>query len=285
MNLPAITGSAGEIVLLKLDEPALLANQLGFELDQPEQRGQLLTALECAVQEYGKHVTGVILSPEFNYQEATDIPDRTGRIFCLERTLNELDPLSIPVLQTKWGIEYVRNNLALAKLLVYASGGEAERVTKLEFVNEIADGCRYEGVAFLLEVKLINGSRYGADRFFKEQVSALELLKDQADLLLLESPRTAFNCLTLTGKLRRPWVLTDSTGGADYSQFKEQLRDAVAGGAQGVSISRHVLPTFERGQFDHSIFRSFVAKEGRDRVLEIARIAAEMVAQFKPPHP
>lgn len=278
MRLSAISGQHQQFLLLGLDQPILLAQQLGLEINSDASRLQLENIFQEIVAAYSPLATGVVLSAELGYAAAAKKSADTGLVFCLERTLSESDPFSIPILQNNWSVEYVRNNYALAKLLLYAHSEEAELVTKLELVNELYDSCRYEGIDFLLELRVIDGKRLGDEAFQEQQSRLVRFFRGQCDLLALEYPRTALGCVSVVAQLQMPWILIES-GQAEYGIAKEELRTALAGGATGLVVSRFVLPTFKRGSFQLDQFRAYLQKEGRDRMLELARICDEAVVK------
>lgn len=274
MRFSQFAGSNQEIFLLGLDQPMAIAQQLGLPLTTVDDRLFLEKIVQETVAAYSQLSNGMLLSPELGYSAAVSSAPDKGLAFCLERTLAESDPLSIPVLQSNWNVEYVRNNSAAAKLLLYAQVEESELITKLELVNELFDSCRYEGIDFLLELRIIDGKRLSDEAFQEEQLRLVRLFKDQASALLLEYPRTALGCLSVTAQLQKPWLLIDSPG-IEYAEEKEQLRTALTGGAAGFLVRQSLLPSFAKGAFDLEQYRAYLQKEGRDRMLELARICTE----------
>lgn len=275
MRLSSISGQHQELLLLGLDQPTQLAQQLGLSLETEANRNQLESLVQEIVAAYAPQVTGLVFTAELGYAAAA-LPVDQGILFCLERTLTDSDPLSIPVLQTNWSVEHVRNNAAVAKLCLFADPAEAELITKLELVNELYDSCRYEGIDFLLELHVIDGKRFSNEVFQERQMRLLRLFGSQCDILALEYPRTAVGCLSVSAELRLPWLLLDSAT-TTYPLAKEELRNALAGGATGLLCRRLLLPEFKKGEFSSEVFRTYLQKEGRDRALELARIITENV--------
>ncbi|MBP7876247.1 hypothetical protein KA012_04605 [Candidatus Woesebacteria bacterium] len=276
MRLSAITGQHQQLTILGLDQPLMLAEQMGIVLENDAGRAQLESALLEIVAAYTPLVTGVLLSPELGYAAIPKISSGAGLLFCLEKTLTESDPLSIPILQNNWNIEYVRNNYAMAKLALFARSDEAELITKLELVNELYDSCRYEGIDYMLEILVTDGRRLGTEAFQEQQLRLIRLFRQQSDIAALEYPRTALGCLTATAQLGAPWIMVESEK-TEYSEAKEELRNALAGGALGLLIRNSVFPSFKRGEFSMEGLRSYLKQEGRDRLLELARICEESV--------
>jgi tagatose-1,6-bisphosphate aldolase len=276
MHLSAISGQNQQVLLLGLDQPMLVAAQLGIDLQQQAGRSQLEEILKETVSAYSDLATGVILSSELGYSAAAYKSPSSGLLYCLERAVGKSDPLSIPVLQPNWSIEYVRNNYAVAKLALYARSDEDELINKLELVNELYDACRYEDIDFLLDLRVIDGKRLSDEAFQEQQLRLIRLFRGQSNLLAVEYPRTALGCLSVTAEAHMPWILSDSDE-ADYPVYKEKLRNALTGGAVGVSVFKHILPSFAPGAFSLEELRNFLQKEGHDRMLELRRICDEVV--------
>lgn len=274
MRLPDFAGEQQQFVIVSLDEPLLLAQQLGLPSQSSADLLQLEGVIAEVVAAYAPLATSITLSPELGYAAAAKKPPETGLMFCLERTIAESDPLSIPVLQNNWSVEYVRNNTAAAKLSLFARSNEAELVTKLELVSELHDACRYEGIDFVLELRVIDGARLDDEAFQEEQLRLVRLFRGQSELLAVEYPRTALGCLSVTAQLTQPWVLVEPKN-MQYAPLKEALRNVLTGGAVGLVIRQSLLPTFTKGTFDLEVLRSYLQKEGRDRLLELSRICAE----------
>ncbi len=276
MRLSSLSGQHRQFLLLGLDQPMVLAQQLGLTLNTPEDRQQLEGIFQEIVNAYSSLTTGLVLTAELGYSALNKKSDGAGVVFCLERTLSEIDPLSIPILQTNWNIEAIRNNFALAKLALYAHAQEEELITKLELVNELSDSCRYEGIDFMLELRVVDGSRASDDDFQEQQLRLIRLFRTQAEALVLEYPRTALGCLSVTAQAQMPWIVVLPQKDT-YVEAKEKLRNALTGGASGLVVGSLVLPSFKRGEFSLDALRAFLQKEGRDRLVELGRICAETV--------
>lgn len=273
MRIAHSAGQNGEVLILCLDELVPLAEQLGLSQSLSSDKLELEAAVVAVARAYGPLVTHVVLSPEVGYAAAEALPPTTGSIFCLERSSQENDPFSIPVLQTNWSTEYVRNSLSSAKLGLSLQSQEAELVTKLELTSELHDSCRYEGIDLLLDLHLIDGDRLDDEAFQQEQLRLIQLFRGQSEYVVVEYPRSAISCLSVTAQLQQPWLLREPR--SEYPELKESLRTALTGGAVGLVVSRCVLPTFKEGAFDIALLQKYLETEGRDRLLELMRICSE----------
>lgn len=274
MRIADSAGQNGQVLVLCLDELVPLAEQLGLTKSLSTDHLELEAAVVAVARAYGPLVTHVVLSPEVGYAAAAELPPTTGSIFCLERSSQENDPFSIPVLQTNWSTEYVRNSLSSAKLGLSLQSQEAELVTKLELTSELHDSCRYEGIDLLLDLHSIDGDRLDDEAFQQEQLRLIQLFRGQSEYVVVQYPRTAIGCLSVTAQLQQPWLLREQER-AEYPQLKESLRTALTGGAVGLVVSRCVLPTFKEGAFDITLLQKYLETEGRDRLLELMRICSE----------
>ena len=274
MRLSAISGEHQQYLVLGLHEPLVLARKLGLDCSNEQERHQLEVGIQHLVSSYSPLVTGVHSSSEIGYSASLSRSDKCGQIFSLEKALTEIDPLSIPILATNWNVEYVRNNESVASLTIWAHSSEVELINKLELVSELYDSCKYEGIDFLLQLNVIDGGQLADEDFQKEQLQLITIFQDQADALVLEYPRSALGCLDVTGQLKKPWLLRESSK-SEYAAFKEDLRTALTGGAVGCVVSQLLVPTFAKGEFSLDNLDAFSQKEGRDRMLELGRICHE----------
>lgn len=274
MRLSSLSGKNQQYLLLGLDQPLVLASQLGLNLASEADAAQLESLLSEILAAYGETATGVMLSAELGYSALAAVPVDTGVAFCLERTLSETDPLSIPILMPNWSVEYVRNNQAVAKLSLHATSDEAELINKLELVNELYDSCQYEGIDFMLQLHVIDGKRLSDDEFQEQQLRLIRFFRGQSNILSLEYPRTPLGCLAVTGQVQTPWVMVEPAG-LEYAAMKDALRNALTGGAVGMIATGCLLPAFPAGEFHLEAFRAYLQKEGRDRLLELSRICEE----------
>jgi len=262
--------------VLALDRLLALENQLGLTHQRAEDVEKLNTVVETLTQTYSTEVSGVVLSPQIGYSALAHKAETAGPLFALERRLDEPDPLSVPVLTSKWGVEAIRNNYAVAKLELFYQPLEVEAQTKLTMLAEMYDYCQHEGIDLLLELLVyVETTEDEYRQIFPElQLSAIRDVRKYCSLLALEYPLSALGAVTVTAELDVPWLL--NCRDTEYDLSKEQLRTCLESGSKGFLALEQFLPAKAGGRaFDQEEVDRFIHGQGRDRVLELARIVEE----------
>lgn len=280
MKLSAIQTSEDGFSLLALDQLLPMARQLHLDVRQAQDIAHLNAVISALMEGYSSSMSGVVLSPQLGYEALLKKADESGPIFCLERRFDEPDPLSLPLLQSQWGVESVRNNYSVAKLELFYHPQEAEARTKLIMLAELYDYCLHEGIDLLVELLVyIEGTEAEYGKTFPEiQLAAIRDVRKYCSMLALEYPLDALGAVTVTAELDVPWILTSRD--TEYNAFKEQLRIVLEGGARGFLGLEQFLPVLEKdAAFEMSVIEKCIAGTGRDRVLELQRIVAEGCAQ------
>lgn len=278
MNLSAISHSNIQFSLLGLDQIVAIADHFGLSLQRTEDAVFLDTLLKKMTVAYSQKMSGVILAPEFGYDALYSKTEATGVIFPLERRLYDADPLSVPILNSQWGVEAIRNNYGVAKLELFYNPEEKEAATKKQMVAEMYDYCQQEKIDFILELVIfIEGTEQEYKQRFPElQLTAIQELRTLCSCIALEYPLDALGAVTVTAELDIPWILTGRE--TAYDVFKEQLRTALESGAQGFMAMEQFLPekpATGSTTFDQEKALQFITTTGRDRVLELSRIVSE----------
>lgn len=269
MRLPMIASQKGKYVLLALDKPVFLADQIGLNYALSEVKTYIDALVAIALEIYTPYVTGVSYSPESQIQMVSKKTGQAGAIFPIERTAAEVDPYSVPTIASRWGIESIRNNYGVAKLALSVSPEEKELPTKMQLVSEIYDSCKYEGIDLILELRLLDAKAQKAEQY----QAVLRLLRRYCHLLAIEFPGSVVEATSLGSVMETPWVVLDTQ--SDYAAAKEQLRDALAADAAGMIISRSVWPQGKEFGQDGEKARQFFQTDGLDRLKELARIVEE----------
>ncbi len=260
--------------MLALDKPVFLAEQIGLNYGLTEVKQYIDALVSIALEIYSPHVTGVSYSPETQLPMVGKKTGQAGAIFPVERTITEVDPYSVPVITTRWGVEAIRNNYGVAKLALAVTPDEQELPAKLQLLSEVYDSCRYEGIDSILELRLIEESLKGSKSTKADHYQAvLRLFRRYCNLLAIEFPGTVVDAVSLSTVMETPWVVLDTQD--DYAQTKEQLRDALAADAAGMIISRSVWPVGREFGQDGEKAKQFFQTEGLDRLKELARIVDE----------
>lgn len=282
MLLKSVQNTSHQFCLLQLDQVQDLAEL--FEVNLQEKVGlkfmseayeQLMTALSPCV-------SGVIVSPEYNFSSILKKDHQAGLLLGLEKRLDAIDPLNLPPLIQNWGVEHVRNNYALAKLELYYHPQESEAIRKKQLVAEIYEYCRMLDVDFLLELKLFSPQEITNNKseMQEAQIMAIEDFRNQCSLIALEFPGDTLSAVTVTAELDIPWIVTSSAV-SDYEHFKENLRIALESGAKGFMAGNLIWQDLfdeinpEQWQKWQQEFARLLSTKVRDRVVELSRIASE----------
>ncbi|NCN06895.1 MAG: hypothetical protein GW946_03585 [Candidatus Pacebacteria bacterium] len=277
MTLDALRDKSG-YSLISLADPLTVAEHAGLLLRDPEQEAQVAELISEASAILAPHATGVCIAPDVGFSAVTDLPKNAGVVFELSDMLRAKDPLTVPVLAQSWGIEQTRNNYGVAKLELYYNPQEEEARSKKQMVVELADYCRHEGIAFIIDLVLYLETakeKYQA-QFLELQLDAIAELQEYCDLFMLEYPIDPLSAVTLTAGLDVPWIV--SGRGVAYEVFKEQVRASFESGAQGYVIGSQLLPAeTPNEQRSPERVADFFATTARDRVIELERISKEIM--------
>ncbi|NCN82710.1 MAG: hypothetical protein GW947_01970 [Candidatus Pacebacteria bacterium] len=277
MTLDAIRADSG-YSLLSLADPLAVADHAGLSLQNLDHAAEVASLISEASTLLAPHVSGVCLAPDIGFSAVASLPKNAGVIFELSDMVRAKDPLTVPVLAQTWGVEQTRNNYGLAKLELYYNPQEEDARSKKQMVVELADYCRHEGIAFILDLVLYLETakeKYQA-QFLELQLDSIAELQEYCDLFFLEYPIDPLSAVTLTASLDVPWVV--SGRGVPYEEFKDQVRASFESGAQGYVIGSQLLPAeVPHEQRSPERVAEFFATTARDRAIELERIRQEVM--------
>lgn len=278
MRISALKQAAGGIVLLDLTE---LPSKL---LDRPQpivtSDAQLVALVSELTAKNTPQTSAVLLDPLFGFDAIARKANNAGLALTLAKHQSEAPPTTLPVFYPDWGVEYIRHNYGVAHLRLNYHPHEEQAAKKQQIVAELADHCRYEGIDFLLEIRLfpLDDSKTTLEEFQTAQLAALEDLAKYADLLALEYPHTALAAATITAAIDVPWLVVDAT--PDYGQFKEQTREALESGAIGIQIGNCLWQAgLDAADKPADQVLADLKTEARDHIIELARIVEESAAK------
>lgn len=276
MTLDAIRADSG-FSLISLADPLAVADHAGLSLQNPDQAAEVASLISDASTVLASHSSGICLAPDVGFSAVAGLPQNAGVIFELSDMARAKDPLTVPVLAQTWGVQQTRNNYGIAKLELYYNPQEEDARSKKQMVVELADYCRHEGIAFIVDLVLYleTAKEKYAAQFLELQLDAIAELQEYCDLLFLEYPIDPLSAVTLTASLDVPWVV--SGRGVPYEAFKEQVRASFESGAQGYVIGSQLLPAeVPHEQRSPKRVAEFFATTARDRVIELERIGKEI---------
>jgi len=277
----------GYFAKVEFDDEAKFIDSLGLDLRDPVGKEITRRIIEAQIKAYSRvnsenspGMSGFILDPELSLKSFLKRKVELAIGLNLDQPQAEHDPLSLPKLIDGWGVDQIKNNYAVAALTFYYHPEESGALKKKQFLAEIQDYCKYVGIDLIVKLVVYTpGDRkFDWDEFRKDQLQAIEELRDLAQLFVLQYPNDSLSCATLTTMLDVPWAMSD--GNLDYADFKEKLRDALENGALGFMAGESLFKEIESmRKKDHSPdekkILEFVKKQSRDRAIELVRIANE----------
>lgn len=275
MTLSTIQTSSGMFTIAPFDHRGSLAQSLGIDISSDEGKQVMQQLKTYFMQLFSPLCSGVLVDPEFGFPTLDYKADSSGLILTLESSGYNDEKTAVPTLMPNWGVEGVKNNYAVAKLLVYYHPQEQHAEQKQKLVMELAASCRKEDVPFLLEPVIFHPSGKGEltkAEFQDAQLQACQELQPYCDILKIQYPGDALACATMTAEMDVPWILLSR--GMNYEEFREALRIALENGAKGFAAGRSVwqeISTFKQpnGQPDLSAIYAFLQTTGVTRMREL----------------
>lgn len=280
MKLSNIHNSKGVITLLDFSRIATLAHAVKLDIDHLEHKEHLSFLTSTMMHYLSPEVSGVVVDPDFDFDIISKKANGTGLLLSLEKKSDSVDPLSLPKITENWGIEHISNNYALAKIELYYHPKENEAMRKKQFVAEVYDFCKYEGIDLLLELMVYHPADEPATQeiLFEAQLQASKEFVNSTDIFALEYLGNALSSVTLTAELDIPWIYNAREIG--YEEFKQNLRICMDSGAKGFLAGDPFWAGNDTTQLLSSLNNSpeqeeFIKTHMRDKVIESVRIANE----------
>lgn len=280
MNLSNIRNSKKLFTLLDFSRIATLAQSIGLDIDKLEHTDHLNFITSKMMYYLSPEVSGVIVDPDFDFDNISQKANGTGLLLSLEKKSDAVDPMALPKMTDNWGIEHISNNYALAKLELYYHPQEAEAMRKKQFVAEVYDYCKYEGIDLLLELMVYHPSSEAPtpEVLLEAQLQSAKEFSKITDILALEYQGNALSAVTLTAELDTPWIYNARE--VNYEEFKQNLRICVDSGAQGFMAgdpfwvnekTTKILSKLDQGPEQEE----YIKTEIRDKVIEAVRVSGE----------
>ena len=281
MRLSNITNSKGMISLLDFSRVATLAQTIGLDIDHLDHRDHLANVTKKMMKVLSPEFSGVTVDPDFDFDTIMHKANGTGLLLSLEKKADALDPLAMPKMADNWGIDHIKNNYAMAKLELFYHPEEAEAMKKKEFVAEVYDCCKYEGIDFLLELMVYHSTSQEPTQeiLLEAQLQSAREFTNSCDVFALEYLGNALSAVTLTAELDTPWIYNARE--IEYDIFKQNLRTCIDSGAVGFIAG----DPFWEGQKTQQVLSNLEATEEQlefiktdinDRAIEATRITNEL---------
>jgi tagatose-1,6-bisphosphate aldolase len=277
MRLKNIKNSKGIFSLLDLSRVAFLDYLDSDKLGSVASEMMRLLSAE---------VSGVVVDPEFNFDDITKKANGTGLILPVEKKNEAVDPLSLPKMPANWGVEYISNNYGVAKLELFYHPQEKEAWRKKQFVAEIYDYCQYEKIDLVLELMVYHAAAQDPDPevFLESQLESVREFSNICDVFALEYLNSPLSAVTITAETDNPWIYNAREVG--YEEFKQNLRVCMDSGAAGFMAGD---PFWSGADVREAFFVEgdeeleakkpeqiqFIKTNIRDRVIEAVRIVGE----------
>lgn len=280
MKITNIKNSKKIFTLLDFSRIATLAQAIGLDIDELKHVDHLNFITSNMMKYLSSEVSGVIIDPDFDFENISKKANGTGLLLSLEKKSDTVNPLSLPTMTNNWGIEHISNNYALAKLELYYHPQELEAMRKKQFVAEVYDYCKYEGIDLLLELMVYHPSSEPptVEILLEAQLQSAKEFSKVTDILALEYQGNALSAVTLTAELDTPWIYNARE--INYEEFKQNLRVCIDSGAQGFMAgdpfwvsekTTAILSKLDQGPEQEE----YIKTEIRDRVIEAVRVAGE----------
>lgn len=282
MKLLSIQNSQGGFPLLDFSRVATLAQTLKLDIDHLEHQEHLSFVTRALMQYLSAEVSGVVVDPDFDFDSISKKVNGTGLLLSLEKKADATDPLSMPKMANNWGIEHISNNYALAKLELYYHPQEAEALRKKQFVAEVYDYCKYQGIDLLLELMVYHSSSEPPSQevLLEAQLQSAREFANSCDVFALEYLGNALSAVTITAEIDTPWVYNAREIG--YEEFKQNLRVCMDSGAKGFMAgdpfwtgakTSEILAVADSTMQQEQ--EEYIKTEIRDKVIEAVRIVTE----------
>jgi tagatose-1,6-bisphosphate aldolase len=279
MNLDSIRTPEGIFTIAPFDHRGSLAEMFDTDVRTPAGK-ELVTQLKILFMDaFSELCSGVLVDPEFGFPAIEHKAKNCGLILTLEASDYSGDRSMVPTLIPNWSVRHIKNNFAVAKLLLYYHPQEATAEKKKKLVIELGEYCKYENVSFLLEPVLYNPKEkkeLPPAEFQEAQLTACQEFQKHCDVLKIQYPGDPLACATLTAELDIPWILLSR--GMPYEPFKEALKVCMENGAKGFAAGRAIWQEIgkcrlESGAADLQAINKFLQTTGRERLKALIEIA------------
>ncbi len=285
MNLSSIQTPSGMFTIAPFDHRGSLAQMMGVDISTPQGQ-EIITQLKVMFMEaFSSICSGVLVDPVFGWPAIEKKAKNTGLILTLESSGYTDDKSAVPTMIPDWGVENVKNNYAVAKLLTYYHPSEPNALAKKKLVMELGEYCRHEDVAFLLEPVIFNPLEkkdLSKTEFQAAQLTTVQELQRSCDVIKIQYPGDALACATITAELDIPWILLSR--GMDYQSFYNALKISLENGCKGFAAGRSVWQEIgefrtENGKPDMVKVENFLHTTALERMKELIELTEKFSTQ------
>ncbi|MEA2056235.1 MAG: hypothetical protein U9O78_00755 [Patescibacteria group bacterium] len=281
MKLPSIQTDQQNYFLFQFDQAPQLAEHLGLDLTVQTNVDLIKDLYTLISQEIKSEISGMVVDSIYSLDLATNKAKSAGLLSRLTTLNTEVDPLAVPTLIPDWSIEDIRSNYGLAKIELYYHPREKKALKKKQLLAELFDYCQYQQIHLLLELIVYTPAEveFSEQIFQRDQLHAVQELRDRADILALQYPLSPLATATITAELDAPWILTNR--GQQYDDLKKILRICLENGGKGALVGQSLWKDFgklknEDKSPDVEAIKEFIKTELSDRAIELSRIIDEI---------
>src|SRR5579859_1216328 len=278
MNLSSIETPTGFFTIAAF--PTRRSSDLMFDvkLDNPAAE-ELVTKLKIMFMEaFSPMCSGVLVDPVYGFPAIARKAKNTGLILSLESSGYTDEHSAVPTMIPNWGVENVKNNYAVAKLLTYYHPAEANAIAKRKLAMELYEFCHHENIAFLIEPVVFNPfgkEELGKTEFQAAQLQTVQEFQGSCDVIKIQYPGDALACATITAELDIPWILLSR--GMPFDKFKNALKVCIENGARGFAAGRAVWQEIASLRLpdkspDLDAIQKFLHTTGKERLQELIEI-------------
>jgi tagatose-1,6-bisphosphate aldolase len=278
MDLRSIQTPVGLFTIAPFDHRGSLAQMFGLDEKTAEGR-KLITQLKIEFMDaFSDMCSAVLVDPQYGFPAIAHKAKNTGLLLTLESSGYTDEKSAIPTLVPNWSVRHVRNNYAVAKLLLYYHPEEEHAIAKKKLVIELNEYCKYEHIPFLVEPVIFNPhskEELKKEQFQEAQLIAVQELQPYCDVLKIQYPGNPLACATITAELDIPWILLSR--GMPYEKFKEALQISMENGAKGFAAGRAIWQEISgiittNKKPDMPKIREFLQTTGRERMQELIQV-------------
>jgi tagatose-1,6-bisphosphate aldolase len=275
MTLSTIQTPSGMFTIAPFDHRGSLAKLIGVDNSTDVGRATLAELKNYFMQVFSPICSGVLVDSEYGFHSLDYKADHCGLILTLESSGYTDEKTAVPTLLQNWGVEAIKNNYAVAKLLTYYHPQEANAEQKQKLVMELYASCKREEVPFLLEPVIFPPTGKGElsqAEFHDAQLQTCQEFQPYCDILKIQYPGDALSCATITAELDIPWILLSR--GMDYAGFRDALRVSLENGAKGFAAGRSVWQEIGEMQLaqggpDMAAIHDFLQTTATERMKEL----------------
>ena len=268
-RLHKLSTESGKIMIAAIDHRGLLKTMLHPENPELTTDEEIKKWKSLMVDLYKNRVSGLLIDPTYG-RDLIDLSADCGWIYSMEQTgYRGGQEARATDLIPGWSVAKARElGASGVKLLLYfdPENRDLAREQK-QIASEIGEACEREGMIFLLEPLTYKKSN---DPYVVEHIVD-EMLDLPIDIFKLEYPGSGEKCRRISDKVRVPWVLLSA--GADYEQYKQQLKTACGAGAAGMAVGRAAWQEF--GQYDGVARERFLQEVAVERIIELGSMVEE----------